>query len=244
MKSCCALLPLKDLVAAKTRLAGLLSPSERRALVQAMAEDVLGVLAAHPLVDRILLLSDDPGAPLLASAYSAQHVPEPEGAGGNLNALLSRVVYSHREVEQWLVLHADLPELAPADLDAALLAAATGEVVLGPDRVGQGSNLLAFPRDRVPGFAFGVDSCARHRAWAQEAGIPMRLLPLSGVARDVDSAADLRELLGTCADPASEVGPATRRLLQQGPLGARLRRAMATATNAQATTEQGDARRS
>ena len=36
-----ALLPLKDLVQAKTRLGGLLRPSERRALAQAMAEDVL-----------------------------------------------------------------------------------------------------------------------------------------------------------------------------------------------------------
>ena len=39
-----ALVPLKDLVQAKSRLSGLLRPSERRALAQAMAEDVLAVL--------------------------------------------------------------------------------------------------------------------------------------------------------------------------------------------------------
>ena len=45
-----ALLPLKDLLLAKSRLAGLLHPSERCALTQAMAEDVLGVLASHAAV--------------------------------------------------------------------------------------------------------------------------------------------------------------------------------------------------
>ena len=39
-----ALVPLKDLVEAKSRLSGLLRPSERRALAQAMAEDVEAAL--------------------------------------------------------------------------------------------------------------------------------------------------------------------------------------------------------
>ena len=61
-----ALVPLKDLVQAKSRLAGLLRPSERRALAQAMAEDVLNVLANHVNVAGITLVSDDPGAGLPA----------------------------------------------------------------------------------------------------------------------------------------------------------------------------------
>ena len=55
-----ALLPLKDLVRAKTRLAGLLAPSERRALAQAMVEDVLGALTACSQLEGVLLVTDDP----------------------------------------------------------------------------------------------------------------------------------------------------------------------------------------
>ena len=40
-----ALVPLKDLVEAKSRLSGLLRPTERRSLAQAMVEDVLSVPA-------------------------------------------------------------------------------------------------------------------------------------------------------------------------------------------------------
>ena len=70
------LIPLKDLVRAKTRLAGLLAPSERRALAQAMVEDVLALLAAHPDIESINLLSDDPSAHLLVAQYGARHLPE------------------------------------------------------------------------------------------------------------------------------------------------------------------------
>ena len=48
-----ALVPLKDLVLAKTRLSGVLTSVERRALAQAMVEDVLDVLSnseSFPLI--------------------------------------------------------------------------------------------------------------------------------------------------------------------------------------------------
>ena len=83
-----ALVPLKDLVVAKTRLGGLLRPAQRRALAQAMVEDVLTVLCAHPLVEQVALLSDDPGAHLLAGQYGLLHVPESQCPGTGLNAAL------------------------------------------------------------------------------------------------------------------------------------------------------------
>ena len=46
-----ALVPLKDLVEAKSRLSGLLRPSERRALAQAMAEGLSTTFESKPLVD-------------------------------------------------------------------------------------------------------------------------------------------------------------------------------------------------
>ena len=85
-----ALVPLKDLVQAKTRLAGLLRPSERRALAQAMLEDVLQVLAGHPRIRRVTLLSDDPAAPLLARQWGLEHWPQSQREGSGLNEELSR----------------------------------------------------------------------------------------------------------------------------------------------------------
>jgi FO synthase len=109
-----ALVPLKNLVQAKSRLAGLLQPSERCALAQAMAEDVLQVLSSHASITRITLVCDDPGAELLAQKYGADCWSERSLGGSGLNALIQSA--SERllidAADTLVVLHADLPLLA------------------------------------------------------------------------------------------------------------------------------------
>jgi len=223
-----ALLPLKDLVQAKTRLAGLLRPSERRALAQAMAEDVLAVLAAHPDISRITLVSDDPGADLLARKYGAQCWPESALGCTGLNPLMrqasARLLADANDA--LIVLHADLPLLAREDISAALEAQhALRGLVVGCDRQGSGTNLLAFAATTVPRFCFGAGSCARHVASARASGIPVKVLHRPGIAVDVDNPADLEWLIeGLHAVARGN----TAALLHATPLAARLRLALAT----------------
>ena len=193
-----ALLPLKDLVQAKTRLSGLLRPSERRALAQAMAEDVLAVLAAHPQITQITLVSDDPGAELLAQNYGADCWSESALACRGLNPLMHAATEQllTRTKEPLLVLHCDLPLLTADDITAVLETQRTlGGVVIASDRQGRGTNLLAFTAETVPDFCFGIDSCAAHMASAQRAGFPVQILQRSGTAVDVDEPADLKCVL-------------------------------------------------
>ena len=71
-----AVLPLKDFVNAKQRLSGVLAPHERRHLFHTMVEDVLDVLANHPLIENTVIVSDDPSAELLADRYQLSCWPE------------------------------------------------------------------------------------------------------------------------------------------------------------------------
>jgi 2-phospho-L-lactate guanylyltransferase (CobY/MobA/RfbA family) len=76
-----------------------------------------------------------------------------------------------------IVLHADLPLLAHDDISAVLDAQqAQRGLVIGSDRQGRGTNLLAFDATAMPHFCFGADSCAAHAASARDAGIPVTLL--------------------------------------------------------------------
>jgi 2-phospho-L-lactate/phosphoenolpyruvate guanylyltransferase len=223
-----ALLPLKDLVQAKTRLSGLLRPSERRALAQAMAEDVLGVLADHRGVAQITLVSDDPGAALLANKYGADCWTESSLACRGLNPIIQRAserLLASRE-EPLLVLHCDLPLLTVDDISMALAAQReSGGLVIGCDRQGQGTNLLAFDASTMPVFSFGADSCARHMAGARSAGIPAQVLESPGIAVDVDEPADLQCVMQRLhASPRSH----TAALLYETELGARIEFALAT----------------
>tara|TARA_R110001599_G_scaffold353870_1_gene601303 strand:- start:88800 stop:89522 length:723 start_codon:yes stop_codon:yes gene_type:complete len=235
-----ALVPLKDLVRAKTRLSGVLSPSERRALAQAMAEDVLALLAAHPGVDGINLVSDDPSAHLLAGQYGARHWPESELGCSGLNNVIgsaSRQLFTLCD-EPLLVLHADLPLLGAADISAVLAAREdTGGLVVGPDRHGKGTNLLCFDAVSLPAFCFGADSCKRHLAAAAARGIPARRLIRPGIGLDVDEPQDLAALLHRL--PGGARGR-TAELLQDGELGARIEVALGSLQSRENSFEEGE----
>jgi 2-phospho-L-lactate guanylyltransferase len=221
-----ALVPLKDLVQAKTRLAGLLRPSERRALAQAMAEDVLEVLSGHRDISLVTLVSDDPGAHLLAARYGADCWSESELGCRGLNALVAcaaqRLLQSGEQ--PLLVLHADLPLLAETDISRVLACQEErGGLVIGCDSAGTGTNLLAFDASSVPPFCFGQDSCARHRAAAGDRGIPARVLRSAGIGLDVDEPRDLACLLPALDRRSSGH---TANLLVGTTLGERIRLAL------------------
>jgi 2-phospho-L-lactate guanylyltransferase len=223
-----ALLPLKDLVEAKSRLAGLLRPSERRALAQAMAEDVLAVLSAHPGIKQITLVSDDPGAELLALKYGADCWSEKSLGCRGLNPLIqcaSERLLADEEEPVLVVLHGDLPLLTAQDVSAVLDSQReSGGLIIGCDRQGAGTNLLAFDAASRPDFCFGVDSCAAHVACASNAGVPVHILQRTGIGVDVDEAQDLKYVMEQLhLNSASN----TAQLLNNTELGARVTLALA-----------------
>ena len=218
-----ALLPLKDLVQAKTRLSGLLSPSERRALAQAMAEDVLSMLASHSRVASVTLVSDDPSAHLLADRYGLVLLEERKLGVRGLNAVLeaatNAIVPANEDVI--LVLHGDIPLFSACELDRVLDCLAQDRaLVIGADRHGQGTNLLAFAAPDRPTYRFGSDSCARHR---DAAGQRVQVLNLPGLGLDVDEPADLALLLASLKHNGRGY---TRDLLFPTELGRRLELAL------------------
>ncbi len=254
-----AVVPLKDLVQAKSRLAGLLSPAERRELAQAMAEDVLATLTQHAAIAETVLVSDDPAAALLASHYGARWQPERALGCRGLNAVLTRVcnnlqvqltgataaatdsnsasrlqpgpgvapgsVTEPEMAQTLLVLHADLPWLSAADLDAVLLPRAPHELVIGTDRHGRGTNLLAFSPGHIPAFRFGPDSRQLHERDANAANRPVQVLQRPGIELDVDEPEDLAQLL---AQPGRLRAGRTRDVLFNNGLAARMELALAS----------------
>jgi 2-phospho-L-lactate guanylyltransferase len=162
-----AVVPLRDGMSGKSRLATGLDPAARRRLVVALARHVLEVLASSPRVTRVVVVTaDEPFARrVLASApvliggpgpvrqfelpnrsQTADVIAEPPGRPG-LNAALDHARRGVRAASagpvRLLVVHADLPLLTPDDVTAVLDAPA--DVVVATDRHGTGTNLLALP---------------------------------------------------------------------------------------------------
>lgn len=210
-----AIVPLKDLVAAKTRLSGFLRPTERRALAQAMVEDVLSVLTSNPQIARITLVSDDPGAEMLSRKYGIELLEEHQLGCRGLNPVLEKScdLLPSEAGEPTIILHGDMPLLSVADLDQVLrMTAQSGGLVIGCDRFSKGTNLLAFEPGARPRFAFGTNSCDKHRYTASEAGIPVSIVRTMGIGFDVDEPGDLALLMAELT-PASQ-GQTAKLLLQ------------------------------
>jgi len=196
-----ALVPIRGLETAKTRLGGDLDPEERAALVTELLRRTLAATRdARRIAGTVVVTMDGAAAEIARRHHAVGLVERAPGLNGAIEA--ARSVAQARGASAVLVLPADLPAVSADALDALIESASTlaamgggapdGIVALVPDRHGEGTNaLLLSPPDRIAP-AFGAASHARHVAAARHAGA--RVIELDGpLSLDVDTAADLLE---------------------------------------------------
>ncbi|HSK49521.1 MAG TPA: 2-phospho-L-lactate guanylyltransferase [Solirubrobacterales bacterium] len=186
-----AVLPIKRLDEAKRRLAVGIDDERRRALVSAMAADVLAAIGAARSIERTIVVSGDPVVQELANGAQAEVVPDPADEGHS-EAALAGIARAEVEGARCVVLlPGDCPLLDPRELDSLLTAIPSDYVGIVPNRHGSGTNALVLspPSAIVP--AFGEGSCERHVAAAREAGIPFAVEELPSLGLDLDTPADL-----------------------------------------------------
>ncbi len=187
-----AIVPIKPLAQAKSRLALVLAPEARRRLVLAMLDHTLAVLKRVQDIVNILLVSADNDVALVAEKYSISFLPEPEATG--LNSSLRRAVKeAHvRGASGVLVVPGDLPQMDVASVESVLEAASDPPaMVIVPDRRRQGTNmLLLIPPDVIP-FRYGSGSFQRHLALAEGQGLHPVVCCVPKLALDTDLPEDL-----------------------------------------------------
>ncbi|RJL25053.1 2-phospho-L-lactate guanylyltransferase [Bailinhaonella thermotolerans] len=184
--------PVKPLAAAKSRLADL-AREHRAPMALAVALDTVAAALACPRVHRVIVVTDDPVAAPPLAALGAIVIGDTPAAG--LNPALrhgARHAVRLAPGDGVAALQADLPALRPAELAAALDAAAGFARSFVPDALGIGTTLYAVRPGAEFAPAFGGPSRARHL----ESGARELLLPgTESVRRDVDTPDDLREAL-------------------------------------------------
>lgn len=188
-----AVVPVRSLAGAKSRLGEVLDAEERRDLVARLLERTLDALTAVAGVGRTIVVSGDEAVLALARGRGSSVVPlRQRGTGLNPGLEEARAVALELGAASVLVLPADLADPATDEL-AGLLAArpAGASVVLAPDRHGEGTNALLLTPPGAIDFSFGPGSRVAHRAAAAAAGI--RYTERDGLlALDLDTPEDLR----------------------------------------------------
>lgn len=222
-----AVIPLKDFVHAKGRLAGVLNVAERRLLLQAMVEDILQALQKTPSVSGILLVSDDPSASVLANRYQVELIPEDCREKG-LNAAVTEAAQwlESRNVASIMVLHGDLPLANSNDLEnliQAHLQQPFPAVTIVGDRLQQGSNCLLCSPPTVIRFCYGQDSFSQHKAAAVACGAHWQALTIPSLTLDIDTPDDLPRLLDELARNPDYHDSHTYAVLFKSKLASRVR---------------------
>ncbi len=189
-----AIIPVKPLARAKSRLADVLSPEERQQLSEMLFRRVLTAVKAAPQVAGTLVISRDTRALAIARDLEAHTVQE-SGAPELNNALMraTQVVGGWRGGAV-LILPADLPLITPEDVsEICLLGQDSHTVVIATDHDQDGTNAMLV---RPPGlftYAYGIGSFQRHVALAREAGANVKVYHSERLALDIDVPADLEE---------------------------------------------------
>lgn len=186
-----AIIPVKPLTHAKSRLSPALSPDQRFELAQAMLRHVLSVTTAMRSVSGVLVISRDTKALAIAREMGAKTLQE--GAMSNLNPALLRatmVVKSWR-AEAALILPADLPFIRADDIQGMIALASDRSIVIATDKARDGTNaLLVRPPDAIE-FAYGSGSFERHIRRARAAGLQAFIHESERLALDIDLPEDL-----------------------------------------------------
>ena len=194
-----AVVPMRGASGAKTRLAPIFSAEERACLAWTMLAHVLDAIEASGAVDHTLVVSREPDEVRRQVGDAPRQTilqQSPEHHGLNAALDLGREWAVAHGDEAMLVLPGDLPLLHPADV--AHVVRLPEPVVLTPDRHGAGTNALLLrldrPETRSFAFAFGAKSFRHHADEARRLGLDAATALAPGIARDLDTPEDWRDL--------------------------------------------------
>jgi 2-phospho-L-lactate guanylyltransferase len=208
------LIPVKNSLAAKQRLASILDQPARTELAQTMLHDVAAEIAAWEGRPACAVVTSDPFAIEIAERYDFELIPERSNPGETGAIEMATNLCVARGLAYTLVIPADIPLLKASELEKVLSRAPKQGCVLAPAFDGRGTN-AAFrrPADLIP-LRFGNDSFKPHLTAARATGKECVVLNLPGLAVDVDNPSDLQQVLARSGETR------TQSLLRRWGLGA------------------------
>ena len=186
-----AIIPVKPLNRAKSRLARALKAPTRAALVRSIFSRTLDVIAQVKSIDGAIVVSRD--LTILELARQRHAITLMESDSG-LNPALTQAAHwaAQHHARSVIIIPVDLPLITAADL-AEIIDRAQEErcIVIAPDRPEDGTNVLLVRPPEAIHFSYGPASFHAHRAQAAERGLIIHEYRSASTAFDIDVPCDL-----------------------------------------------------
>ncbi len=206
------IIPVKPFSDGKSRLAGYISPSTRRALNRNLLTRTLAAIGLAHIDAEIVVVSRDNDALDMAARLGSHALTEkqsnllsldtgpqapPTALESQLNAALAQAARFAvaRGATRVLILPTDMPNLTAEDVRTmAFPRGREPQIIIAPSRDGGTNALFLQPAQAIP-FAFGRGSFARHQRLAEEAGIPARVVESASLLFDIDLPEDYENVV-------------------------------------------------
>lgn len=189
---CNALIPVKSLSTAKSRLASSLTQYQRERLVLDMFHHVLRVLLSSEIFERVSVVSSDQQVLENAYLWGAQAIPE-EFHDHNQALHAAALKELSEGVTKLLTISADLPLLTSQEIHCFFKQSLQHEVVLAPSRDGTGTNAIMVHPPLVVPYVFGPQSLQNYVDVAKQKRLSFSKFHSIGLALDIDTIDDLND---------------------------------------------------
>jgi 2-phospho-L-lactate/phosphoenolpyruvate guanylyltransferase len=185
-----ALIPVKSLNEAKSRLAEYLTPTQRARLVLDMLHHVIGVLHQSTLFSSIVVVSADESVCTQAQSWGTTPFLE-EQVGHNPALTMAAIRLHAAGTEVLLTIAADLPLLQPQHIHAMIAQIQHHHIVLVPSQDATGTNaIIMHPPLAIP-YVFGLNSYPRFQHEATQRQLSVATYHSLETALDIDTIGDL-----------------------------------------------------
>ncbi len=188
-----AVIPMKAVVQAKTRLAPHLTETQRQAIVTRLLWTVLEAApTSKQVTDTWVVGGDVPVQRIAGQAGAEWHDDHGAGLNGTLNNTFQE--WFHQNGDGALFLPADLPLITVADVDAII--ATSGRLrslVFSPAARDGGTNAILMPRKFAFPTLLGAESFQRHVNEAARLGHPVAYHFSQTMGFDLDTLEDLQK---------------------------------------------------
>lgn len=189
------LIPVKAFARGKSRLAGALDSSARLGLKAVFLRRSLTAAAAFPGLSRTLVVTDCEDVCTAASRAGAFAIVQRAAAGLDAAVGEGLLELQRLSARRAIVLMGDVPMVRGSDLAALAEAMRDREVLVCPNRDGEGTNAVAMLTAAPIPLAFGGASLPRLRFHIERAGYSARQVHNPRIALDVDTPEDLWQWL-------------------------------------------------
>ena len=190
-----AIIPVKPLKNAKSRLSHVLTPDQRYEFAQAMFRHVLSVVTSVSSVTGVVVISRDTKALSIAREMGAKTIQESMVSDLNPALMRATAVVKSWRADSVLILPADLPFVSVDDIKAMirLSHANNSSIVIATDDEGDGTNALLVRPPGLIEYSYGAGSFHKHIEHAYQVGASVVSYFSERLALDIDVPGDLQD---------------------------------------------------